>query len=298
MSELDKAIKSLTATQKMIDCMSRNPFSDFAKQQEQLFKTASVMASIFKPYQTTAKIFEQPLLQFHQQLASMWQPSFDSLTATKIQCYALAEPYQRMQKLLNESFYSAFAPLANNTDFYRQAALIQESVNSMASLFQEIHIHKNYVSVPEELIPDDFQCEEVTVEPEKTALAKTTVKHLSYSNTLALLAIIIPFLCWIISCIREDISSRQEQLRHEEIVAVQKETNRLQEEENQIRQKQLEATENQVACLYAIYQQLQESDSAPSEIDSCSRCDPLQSESSSLPNPTGADDSGNSDMSK
>lgn len=186
-------------------------------------------------------------------------------------------------------------PIWNNSElqdsiafFQRRNSALPFSLNWSSSL-RDITIHKDYVSVPEALIPDGFDCEEITPQSNESLAEKTKVKHLSYTNAIALLAIIIPLLCWIITCIREDISSNQEQLRHQESIAVQKEAiivqkeaNRLQEEENQIQQKQLEATEKIVAHLFATYQQLQEFDLTSQNTDSHCQCAPSQSEPAPL----------------
>ncbi len=248
-----------------------------------LYKT--LIDNIAPVTQFTRYITEPALLDY-QRTMRPWLAQIDAVRPVLNQYNSLIDPICQMQKIWDIPTWIN----QNSALLQQQLSLIQD-IPSLTPLLREVKIHENFVSVPEELIPDDFQCEEVTHTQDNAVTKKTAVKHLSFANAIALLSIIIPFLCWLISCIREDISSRQEQLRHNELIAVQKEANRLKEEELQLRQKQLDLTEEYTANLFAIYQQLQESDSAPPETDSCPRCDRLRSEPAEVQNPTEADDS-------
>ena len=251
-------------------------------------------------YQNNVQLLHKTLADLSSQLEKSYAPKMsffqNALSILMDSMEQIKEPYTRAVNESNALYENVIAPCSKiGMEIFQQFAASLSSINQsdIAQSIMDIEICDDFVIVPETLIPDTFQYEEVKQKSEKPQTEKSAVKHLSYANALALLAIIIPLICWLITCKREDISSRQEQLRHAEIVAVQNESNQLLEEENKLLQEQIKIEEKRVAFLLAIYQQLQEADSASQDTESCSQYAPLRSEFDALLNPTEADDSEN-----
>lgn len=242
------------------------------------------------------------LIDFAKELTKSYTPKNDELRE------AITAALKIQADILNQTKLSFGPEFWKNYSYAGQACSdIIKSVSSeliknysdfdisqLVKTISNIRICDDYVSIPESIIPDNFQYEEVkndSFSPSERFVVKPSSKHLSYTTTLALLAIIIPLHCWIISCIREDISSRQEQLRHEELISVLNESNRLQREEIKIQQEQLESVEKSLEFICTTYNTVQESCSNPLDTGSCSQCVHLQSEPVDLLNPTEAADS-------
>lgn len=271
-------------------------------------KMNTILSNACKPsISVVQQNLAQPLLGFQQQISTITYPQFNFAVQMQAQLDALTAPVRQMQEILGASLASGIRDsLAVNNSILEQTKILQESMSSLASAFQRISIHESYVSVPEMLIPDDYVYEEASpkssdrsIESSKMAIS---IKRLSYSDALTIIGILIQLLCWIISFIQTSQSSLQEQQNHQELVALQEESNRLQEESNciqaernQILQQQLDSTEKQVEYLLTIYSTIQESDSAPQDTDLHSQYDSSQFQTDESDHPTEADDSHNTD---
>lgn len=285
--------------------------------QSSLERMNMTLVDSFKPsLLASSSAFQPALLEFQRSIAQTMtiSPQSDMATQLQAQLDALTAPVRQMQEVWNASLVSGIRDsLVSNDAVLKQTRIFQESMSSLASAFQGISIHENYVSVPEMLIPDDYVYEEAipksldhSSESSKMAMP---IKKLSYSDALTIIGILIQLLCWTISFIQTSQSSLQEQQNHQELVALQeesnrllKESNRLQEERNQILQQQIDSTEKQVEYLLTIYSTIQESDLAPQDTDfglGDTRCSPATPDSATAASeeshPTEADGSENSE---
>lgn len=159
-----------------------------------------------------------------------------------------------------------------NSNLQQQTKLIQERLAFLAPDFGIMSVHKNYVSIPESLIPDDFIYEEIadnsTDDSDEVTKTAVPVKRLSFADTLTLIDILIGILIFVITSIQSNQDSLQNQKNHDERIAIEVETNRIQEEQNQILQSQVEALEKQAEYLLAIYDKIEEAGSVSPESDS------------------------------
>lgn len=245
------------------------------------------------------------LKNFSNELENTYKPLIDFSLSNQKQIQNILQnsineamkPYcQEMHSIITSSnaykqFLEAFA--SSVKDLNLEFASAFDVFSNISIAIKNIRLQDSYVEVPELLIPSDFQYKEVNPD---TETVNSSIKHLSYSNVIALLTIIIPFLCWKITCLRDDIASQQEQLRHEEIISVLNESNQLQKEQNQIQRDQLNLIEESLEYTYAIYQQIQESDLYSSDTDSYSQYAHLPSETDESENSTKADNSEHFDI--
>lgn len=280
--------------------------SSIATVQASIEKMNTILSNACKPsISVVQQNLTQSLLGFQQQISTITYPQFNFAVQMQAQLDALTAPVRQMQEILGASLDSGIRDsLAVNNSILEQTKILQESMSSLASAFHGIAIHESYVSVPEILIPDNYVYEETIPKssdrPNESSKMAIPIKRLSYSDALTIIGILIQLLCWIISFIQTSQSSLQEQQNHQELVALQVESNRLQEESNriqaernQILQQQLDSTEKQVEYLLTIYSTIQESDSAPPDIDLCPQYDSSQFQTDESNLPTEADDSHN-----
>ena len=165
--------------------------------QASLEKMNVSLADSFKPSILGAQSAFQPaLLDFQRSIAETMaiSPQINLAAQMQAQRDALIAPIRQLQETWN-------IPTLAHDSFQQQIHIMQNSLSSFSTALQGIMIYKDYVSVPETLIPDDFQCKEVSdvsslvLKQNSTQTERT--KNLSLPDTLALLnllAVILVFL--------------------------------------------------------------------------------------------------------
>lgn len=251
----------------------------------------------YNEYETQISNMNSLLSDFVKTLNESYAPMFDEIR--KVMAPALKIYADTLNQTLKQ-FGPELSKIMESLEVYKfiSKELIEAyrtiDYSTLLKSITDIQVQEDYVSIPENLIPGDFQYEEVDSAPFIDPSAsgnRPSVKHLSPKNTLALLAVLVPFICWVITSIRTDISSLQEQRLQTEIIATQKEANRLLEEEIQIQRKQLESAERSLEYMCTTYNLVQESHSDLLDIDSNSQYAHLQSETVDSANSTESSDS-------
>ncbi|NNJ32671.1 hypothetical protein [Lacrimispora defluvii] len=236
-----------------------------SKKFDQLFTTQQILAK----YVAT-----------QNRLASSFYQSY-KLSALDIQhpFTSIKFPRYKISAEMQAHYMSLYESLTYNKDYQKQLFTLQSRLSTLASAYKTINIYDKYVSVPKSLIPEDFVCEEIIDNTSKTTDKITETaevsKKLSFSDALIVIQILIDVLIFTITFIQTSQGSLQEQKNHNEQIAVEIEYNKIQEERNQILQKQVNAIEKQAEYLMTIYYEVQqadlafqESNSAFSDIDS------------------------------
>lgn len=260
-------------------------------------------------YGNVFKIYSSPSYKAILELQKVTQSyrQISDMTSEILKQYnAITVPIQKMAKQMTDIISPTFLKSFTNENYQQQLLTMQNSLSFLASNIGTMNIHRNYVSVPESLIPDDFLYEEVIDDSEDSSdeVAKATVpiKRLSFTDTLAIITFLIQVLFSAITFIQSNQDSLQEQKNYDEQIAIETEGNRIQEERNQILQKQVEAIERQAEYLMAIYNKVEEAGSVSPKLDltfSDTGSDPLSpaspSQCAELGHSVKADEPGDSD---
>lgn len=283
MSDISKINNSLELTKKML-----------SDNQEQISNLCSVSSQLAKSVELINQTLRQPFLDFQQQLNDIILPQLNFSVQMQSWLDDLMAPIRKTLETWNTTVISDIRDsLSVDNAFTEQINLIHEYMDSLASSFKGITIHENYVSFPDALIPEDYTYDEIPEPPDTSSESEkiaAPIKRLSYSDALTIIGILIQLVCWIISFIQVNQSSLQEQQNHQELVALQEESNCIQEERNQILQQQLDSTEKQKDYLLAIYNTILQSDSASSDAEPCPQYGSSQSQIDESIPPTEADD--------
>lgn len=240
--------------------------------QQRLAEFGAIHSKLVESISAINQIHLQPILDIQRQIVAPVLSQYEM--ATQMQAYfnSSIAPIQEMIKAWSNALSSSLHEMSINSDLQRQIKLMQESLSSLTPALEMVAVHKNYVSVPESLIPDDFSYEEIAGDSADNSdeVTKTAVpvKRLSFADTLAIITLLIDILFFTITFIQTSQDSLQEQKNHDEQVAIETEANKIQEERNRILQKQVEAIEKQTEYLMAIYNKVEEAGSAFQESDS------------------------------
>lgn len=171
--------------------------------QTSLEKTNILLANSFKPSILDAQA--QLLLNFQHSITEIMaiSPQINLAAQMQAQRDILIAPFQEIVKRWNDSTLLAFRESLLNDSLRQQSRMMQDNFSSFASAFQGIAIYENYVTIPEVLIPSDFEYEEIlnhSAETEEPACEKSTVvKRLSFSDALVLISLITSLLLWLLA---------------------------------------------------------------------------------------------------
>jgi hypothetical protein len=208
---------------------------------------------IEKAYTPQISAFQQSFSQIYydkfKELAETLNASYQKELMSSQQITALSNCLTEQQKLMLEKISATF-----------QSA-------EFSSLFDGISIHDNYVSMPEDLIPDDFSYEEISTDSAKyDSLESSTVsKKLSIPDAKWIIAsVLMPLLVYFLTYLTSLSPAPWQKQYHEEELQLQREENQLKREENQlkreenhIREEQLKVTIKVMEYLAFIYNSLE-----------------------------------------
>ena len=179
MSEIDKALQAFTANQKMIEHMTRNPFSPIVKQQQELLNaaTASICFSNAFSSQCTVPPGILSVLNQHTKLSKAITSSIGGYRATTQMINEMTSPITKvcrdMSVFSQQEFQSAISPLLS-------------SINS-------IHVFPDYVEASEVLTSDKLS----KATPEVLSQSPSAKKKLTRSEVAWLVTFLLTLLSWL-----------------------------------------------------------------------------------------------------
>lgn len=257
-----------------------NKFDKYLATQHRLAEFGTLNSKLAETFASITRLYQQPILDIQRQLVSPKFPYYEKA----------AWVIEDMFKLKNSSLSPAFHKSMFSNDIQRQLKTIKGSLSSLTPILEMVTVHKNYVLVPESLIPDDFSYEEVADDSlyESDEITETTVpvKRLSFSDSLTIIQMLFGLLAWIISFIQTNQSSLEEQKNHNERIAIETERNMILQN----------GFEDIVKNLAPIYNKLEEIEDALPKNDSLAPSADYPASCAESSRPIEADEPDDSDM--
>lgn len=236
MSDIDK---SIITCQSIFEHITGLPFNSWIEQQEQIL-------SALKHQKT-----------FEDLVRASFDLAFDASSFTNTFGFDSNTGAQLIRSI-NESFKNLAESFGISNSIIQQL-VGTDNFSLFLTKISDISLYNDFVSVPENLIPNDFTYSEVNATseiPPKETPSAFPCKKLSYSDAIKIIELLLPILLWILTYFLSQKPALWQQQHHEDLIQAIEEQNDLQEqsnithlEQNQLVKEQTQAIEGQTQAI-------------------------------------------------
>lgn len=179
MSEIDKALQAFTANQKMIERMTRDPFSPIVQQQKELLNAATASIRFSNAFSTQCTVPTGIFSGFNQYVKLS-----KAITSS-------IGVYNAVIQIINE-MTSPVTNVCRDMSVFSQQEF-QSAISPLLSSINNIHVFPDYVEAPEVLISDKLS----KATPEVLSQSSSAKKKLTRSEVAWLVTFLLTLLSWL-----------------------------------------------------------------------------------------------------